>query len=70
MDAAALRDHLEGMVADVSVSGEGHAHTVTVSVFLVVLSATASAAVGLLGGLPAGIRASRTPIVAALRSVD
>jgi len=43
---------------------------VTVSAMLVVFAVVAAAAVGLLGGLPAGIRASRRPIVLALRSVD
>ncbi|MEN8152017.1 MAG: insulinase family protein, partial [Planctomycetota bacterium] len=33
MDAKALRDHLQGMVADVSVAGDIDGHTVTVTVF-------------------------------------
>lgn len=43
---------------------------VTLGVPLALLAGVAATAVGLLGGLPAGVRASRRPIVDAIRSVD
>jgi hypothetical protein len=47
-----------------------YAFPVTVAITLVVAGVTSSALVGLVGGLPAGIGASRRPIVESLRSVD
>jgi putative ABC transport system permease protein len=43
---------------------------ITVGLALVLGAALVSGVVGMLGGLPAGVRASRQPIVESLRSVD
>jgi hypothetical protein len=43
---------------------------VTLGVHVAVIAVAAAAAVGLFGGLPAGILASRRAIVDSLRSVD
>ena len=56
--------------AGATVNVGSYGFPIDVSVPLVVLAALASSAVGILGGLPAGIQASRRPIVLALRSVD
>lgn len=48
----------------------GYSFPVTLDLPLVLVAAAGATAVGLLGGLPAGFRASRRPIVDAIRSVD
>jgi hypothetical protein len=53
-----------------SLTAGGFAVPVRTSLSVLGASVIAALAIGLLGGLPAGIRASRRPIVAALRSVD
>jgi hypothetical protein len=53
-----------------TLSAGGYAFPVTMSLLLLLGALVAAAAVGILGGLPAGIRVSRRPIVEALRSVD
>ena len=57
-------------VSNVSVSVGSYAFPVTVAVTLIAIAVGISALVGLVGGLPAGIGASRRPIVESLRSVD
>jgi len=57
-------------VSSVTVSVGSYAFPVTVALALVAVAVAASALVGLAGGLPAGIGASRRPIVDSLRSVD
>jgi len=57
-------------VAGASMRAGGFAFPVTLSVALATAGAVVAAAVGLLGGLPAGLRVSRRPIVESLRSVD
>jgi putative ABC transport system permease protein len=54
----------------VRLTSGGFAFPVTLSALLLLVATAAAAAVGILGGLPAGIRVSRRPIVEALRSVD
>ncbi|MHC5032037.1 MAG: ABC transporter permease [Planctomycetota bacterium] len=56
--------------ASVSVSVGSYAFPVTVAVSLVLAAVAAAALVGVAGGLPAGIGASRRPIVESLRSAD
>lgn len=56
--------------ASVTVSVGSYAFPVTVAVTLVAAAVTSSALVGLVGGLPAGVGASRRPIVESLRSAD
>jgi putative ABC transport system permease protein len=53
-----------------TLSAGGYAFPVTMSLLLLLGALVAAAAVGILGGLPAGVRVSRRPIVEALRSVD
>lgn len=54
---------------DVSVPVGGYLFPVSMGFSLALLSVAGAAAVGVLGGLPAGIRASRRPVVDAIRSV-
>lgn len=56
--------------ANVSVSVGSYTFPVTVAVTLVAAAVASSALVGLVGGLPAGVGASRRPIVESLRSAD
>jgi hypothetical protein len=56
--------------AKLSVSVGSYAFPVTVAVSLVLAAVAAAALVGMVGGLPAGIGASRRPIVESLRSAD
>ena len=56
--------------ANLTVSVGSYAFPVTVAISLIVAAVSSSALVGLVGGLPAGIGASRRPIVDSLRSVD
>jgi putative ABC transport system permease protein len=56
--------------ANVTVAVGSYAFPVTVAITLVMAAVTSSALVGLVGGLPAGIGASRRPIVESLRSAD
>jgi putative ABC transport system permease protein len=53
-----------------SVSVGDYAFPITLALTIVVGAVAASAGVGVLGGLPAGITASRRPIVESLRSTD
>ena len=63
---AALSIFLRGDLIGVG----AYSFPVGISVTLVVVAVAASALVGLAGGLPAGIGASRRPIVSSLRSID
>ena len=57
-------------MAGFSLSSGGFAFPVTMTPSLAGFAAVAAAAVGIVGGLPAGIRVSRRPVVEALRSVE
>ncbi|MHC4862201.1 MAG: ABC transporter permease, partial [Planctomycetota bacterium] len=54
----------------ISISVGNYAFPVTMSVVLTAVAITGAATVGILGALPAGVRASRRPIVDALRSAE
>ena len=56
-------------LSDVKVSVGSYSFPVAMSMVLALAGAAASALVGVLGGFPAGIRASRRPIVESLRSI-
>ena len=56
--------------ANLTVSVGSYAFPVTLAVTLVMAAVVAAALIGLAGGLPAGIGASRRPIVESLRSAD
>ncbi len=57
-------------LADASMRVGGFAFPVTVGLLLAFAGPVLSAVLGLVGGIPAGIRVSRQPIVESLRSVD
>lgn len=56
-------------LSDMSVSVGSYSFPVVMTAVLALAGALSSAVVGILGGFPAGIRASRRPIVESLRSV-
>ncbi len=57
-------------IADIHIAVGSYAFPVAVTIPIALAAVAAAAAVGLIGGLPAGIRASRREITDSLRSVD